>query len=96
VALRGKVVDLVRLHLLHDTHQAGAVGHVTVMQDKTAIVDVRVLVEVVDAVSIEQRGAALDAVYHVALAEQKLGQVGAVLAGNAGDECYLFHPCWIP
>ena len=31
--------------------------------------------------------AALDAVHLIALLQQELGQVGAVLAGDAGDEC---------
>ena len=33
------------------------------------------------------RGAADEPVHLVALAEQQLGEVGAVLAGDAGDEC---------
>ena len=86
MALRGQVVDLVGLHLLDDADQAGAVGQVAVVQDEAPVVDVRVLVEVVDAVGVEQRGAALDAVDLVALVEQELGEVGAVLAGDAGDE----------
>ena len=47
---------------------------------------VRVLVEVVDAVGVEEGRAALDAVDDVALVQQELGEVGAVLAGDAGDE----------
>jgi len=43
----------------------------------------------VDAVGVEERGAALDAVDLVALLEQELGEVRAVLAGDAGDECFL-------
>jgi hypothetical protein len=50
---------------------------------------VRVLVQVVDAVGVEERGAALDAVDFVALAQQEFGKVGAVLAGDAGDEAWL-------
>ena len=49
-----------------------------------------VLVEVVDAVGIEQRGAAFDAVDLLALRQQALLKIGAVLAGDAGDEC-SFH-----
>jgi hypothetical protein len=52
---------------------------------KLAVVDVRVLVQVVDAVGVEHAGAALDAVHLVALLQQEFGQVGAVLAGDAGD-----------
>ena len=91
VALRRQVVDLVGLHLLDDAHQAAGVGHVAVVQDEAAAGLVRILVEVVDPVGVEQRRAALDAVDLVALAEQELGEVGAVLAGDAGDQCCAFH-----
>ena len=40
---------------------------------------------------VEERGAALDAVDLVALGQQKLRQVGAVLAGDAGDDRALGH-----
>ena len=46
-------------------------------------------VQVVDALGVERRGAALDAVDLVALGEQELGEVGPVLA-VAGDEGF-FH-----
>ena len=32
-----------------------------------------------------------DAVHGIALVQQQLGQVGTVLAGDAGDECGLGH-----
>ena len=52
---------------------------------------VGVLVEVVDAGGVEQRRPAPDAVHDVAFAEQQLGEIGAVLAGNAGDQGRLSH-----
>ena len=51
----------------------------------------RVLVEVVDPRRVERRRAADQAVHLVALAEQQLGQVGAVLAGDPGDQCALHN-----
>ena len=42
--------------------------------------------DVVDALGVERAGAALDAVDDVAFFQQKFGQVGAVLPGDAGDE----------
>src|SRR5947209_9240743 len=45
----------------------------------------------VDPVGVEQRGPALDAMDGVALAEQEFGQVGAILAGDTGDECGFGH-----
>ncbi len=89
--LRSEVVDFVGLDLLDDADEAGAVGQITVVQDEAAAGLVRVLVEVVDAVGVEERGAALDAVDFVALAQQEFGKIGAVLAGDAGDEGFLGH-----
>ena len=70
----------------------GRVGHVAVMQDQAPVRLVRILVQVVDAIGVEQRRAALDAVHLVAFVEQKFREVGAVLAGNAGDQRCFFHP----
>jgi len=58
VALRREVVDLVGLHLLDDAHEAGGISHVAVVQDEAAIADVRILVQVIDAIGVEQRRAA--------------------------------------
>jgi hypothetical protein len=82
--------------LLDDAHQAGAVGHVAVVQDEAPVLLVRILVQVVDAVGIEQRAAALDAVHLVVLVEQELGEIGAVLASDAGDQCDFFGHCLRP
>ena len=68
VALGGEVVDFVGLDLLDDAHEAGTVGHVAVVEDEAAVLFVGVLVEVVDAVGVEERGAALEAMNVVALA----------------------------
>ena len=53
---------------------------------------VGVLVQVVDALGVEERRTALDAVHLVALLQKKLGEIGPVLPGDAGDECgFLAH-----
>ena len=91
MTLGGEVVDFVGLHLLDDADEAGRIGEVAVVQDEAAALFMRVLVQVVNAVGVEQRGAPLDAVHFVALAQQKFGEVGAVLAGDAGDECDFLH-----
>src|SRR6185503_3969882 len=67
------------------------VGHVAVVQDEARLLGVRILVDAVDALGVEARGAALDAVHLVALPEQEFGEVGAVLAGDAGRQCGFFH-----
>ena len=91
MALRGEVVEFVGLYLLDDADQAAGVGQVAVVEDEAAVRLVRVLVEMVDAVGVEQRTAALDAVDDVALGQQEFGQVGAVLAGDAGDQGGFVH-----
>src|SRR5439155_12675294 len=74
-------------------YEAARVGHVAVVQDEAAIRHVRVLIEMVDPFGVEQGSAPLDAVHHIALAEEKFGQIGAVLAGDSGDQRDLgvFH-----
>ena len=56
------------------------------MQLDALVVDPRVLIQVVDAVGIEQAGTALDAMNLIAFVEQQFGEVRAVLASHAGDE----------
>ncbi len=59
------------------------------MLDEALVFDVRVFVDVVYALSVERRRTALDAVDFVALVEQKLSDVNAILVGDAGDECFF-------
>ena len=44
VALRRQIVNLIRLHLLHDADQIGGVGQIAVVQDHTQIALMRVLI----------------------------------------------------
>ena len=62
------------------------VAQVAVHQPQPHVRLVRILVEVVDAAGVERRAAADDAPHLVALFQQQLGQVRAVLAGDAGDQ----------
>ena len=83
-AHRGEVVDLVRLGGAQRVDERALVEQVALVQrDPVA--------EVLDALELLGRGAAHHAVDLVALLEQQLGEVGAVLAGDAGDEGGLGH-----
>jgi hypothetical protein len=42
---------------------------------------------VINAIGIKGGGAALNAMHDVAFFKQKLSKVGAILAGDAGDQC---------
>ena len=72
------------------TDEVGAVREVPVVEKQLHAVDVRVLVEVVDALGVERRCAADYAVDLVALRKEELRKVASVLSGDAGDQC-LFH-----
>jgi hypothetical protein len=85
VALGAQVVDLVGLDELDDADEVGGVGEVAVVQEE-ALAGLRLLVEAVDAGGVQDRGAALDAVHDVALVEEELGEVGAILREGAGRE----------
>ena len=89
MALRTQVVDFIRLHLLDDAGEAGGVRQVAVVEYEALVVYVGVLIDMIHPLGAEREGAALDAVDFIAPFQQELGQVGAVLAGDAGDECYL-------
>jgi hypothetical protein len=86
VALRPEIVDLVGAGLLDQTDQIGGVRQVAVVQEEARGMLVRVAVEVIDAAGVERRGAPLDAVHHIALLEQKRGQIRPVLPGHPGDQ----------
>ena len=56
------------------------------MQHQPGIEFVGILVEVVDPGRVEAAGPAFDAMHRVALLEEQLGKVAAVLPRNAGDQ----------
>ncbi len=90
MGLGTEVVDLVGLQMVEQLHHLDGVGEVAVVEEEMHPVDVRIAVEVVDAAGVEGGGAADDPVDLVAFGEQQLGEVGTVLAGDAGDEGF-FH-----
>jgi hypothetical protein len=60
------------------------------VQLQVRVFDVRVLVDVVNALGVEAAGAAFDAVNDVAFFKQKFRKVRAVLAGDAGYQCHFW------
>ena len=81
---RGEVVDLVGLAVAQHVDERALVEQVAgVQRDRVA--------DVLEALEGLGRGAPDHAVDLVALLEQELGEVGAVLAGDAGDQCARRH-----
>ena len=89
MALSAKVIDFVRLYLLNDPYKVSAIREVPIVQDEARRRLVWILVDVIDALGIEARCPAFDAVDLVALFQEEFGEVGAVLAGDAGNECFF-------
>lgn len=53
MALRAEVVDLIRLHLLHNMDEARRIRQIAVMKDEVAMMDMRVFIQVIDAIGVE-------------------------------------------
>ena len=86
MALGAEVVDLVRLDDAQDAVQGRRVVQVAVVEDEVPLRHVRVLVEVVEPLGVEGGGAPDDPVDLVALREEQLGEIAAVLTRDPGDE----------
>ena len=85
VALRSEVVDFVGLHLLDDPDQVRRVRHVAEVELEAHVLLVRVVIQVIDPIRVEQRRASLDAMDFVSLLQQELCEISAVLPSDAGD-----------
>jgi hypothetical protein len=83
VALRAEVVDLIRLHFLNGVQETAGVRQIAVMPNESSVAEMRVQVEMIDAIRVEQRTAALYTVDLVAPVKQELRQIGSVLASYA-------------
>jgi hypothetical protein len=66
------------------------------MQDKMLVRHMGVLVQVVNPRRVKAGRPPLDAMDFVAFLEQEFGQVGAILAGYAGDQGCFHKVLYIP
>jgi len=82
VALGGEVVDLVRVQGFEGAGEA-------VLVDEVAVVEDQLLPDVVDSPGVEGAAPAHEPVHLVALVEQQLREVAAVLPRDPGDERLL-------
>ena len=93
VALRSEIVDLVGLQFVEHLGQVDRIGQISVVEEEAHSVDVRVLIKVVDARGIEGAGPADDAMDFIAFGNEQVGQIGAILTSDAGDECFFHDYC---
>ena len=85
MALCSQIVNFVWLDLTHQTDEAGGIGQVAVVQGDSVLLD-----QVVDTGGVGDGSAADNTVDLIALLQQELCQIGAVLTGDASDKCF-FH-----
>ena len=90
MGLSARVVNLVGLCFLHDANEVGGVTQITVVQLEVGVVDMRVLIDVAHPLGVEAAGPALDALDDVALFQQKLCKIRAILASDIGNEGDFF------
>ena len=81
MALRREIVEFIGFHQSHDAHQTHGIGKIAVVQMK-----MRMAFQMIDAFAFFRGRTTHDAVNVVTLFQQKFGKIGAVLAGNTGDE----------
>src|SRR5690606_23241097 len=83
-ALRGEVVDLVRLALGQRELQRRLIEHVAWDQ-------MQAVLNVLDPAEVDRAGAADQPIYLVAFFKQELGQIRTVLPGDPGDQRAFSH-----
>ena len=86
VALGAEVIDLIRLHLLDDPNQVGAVSEVAVVEGEPGLSLMRILVKVIDPGGVETACTPLDPVHLLVLLQKELCQITAILACNACNQ----------
>lgn len=87
MALRPQIIHLMGLNFAQDAGQIGRVGKIAVVQMQAGIGFVRILIDVIDPTCVEERRASLDPMNLVALVQQELSQIRAVLSGDPCYEC---------
>src|SRR5690349_16850322 len=91
MALRCEIVDFLWLDIANQARHRAGVTQVTVMQFERRLVRVRVRINMLEAARVESAGPANDAMNLVALGEQQLGKIRAILPSNARNQRFLRH-----
>ena len=82
MALGSQVVDFIWADVLKHPAYAGGI-------DEIAVVKVQIVAYLIDTPRVEGTRSAHEAVDFVALLQKEFSEVAAVLAGDAGYECFL-------
>src|SRR5437588_8139815 len=91
MALGAEMIDLVRLQIVQQFHQIYRVGEITVVQETSNAVNVRIGVKMIDAGSVKRTRAADNPMHFITFRNQEIGKITAVLSRYAGNQGSL-HP----
>jgi hypothetical protein len=86
MTLSTEVVHLVGYNMRKESAQTTAVGKVTEVEEEAATTVMFIVVQVINAVSIKVAGSPYNPVDDIPLVEEEFGQMGTVLAGDAGNK----------
>ncbi len=62
-----------------------------VVQKKTHMLFVWILIKVINTIGIKYRRTTFDTMHFIILVQQKLSQIGAILAGHPGNQCFFIR-----
>ena len=68
MALRTEIVDFIGLYFLHNVQKAAGIGQVSVMQDESPVLEMRILIDMVDPVGVEERASPFNSMNFITLA----------------------------
>jgi hypothetical protein len=84
------MINLFGTDVIENIGDLPRVRQIAIVQEKPRVPYVRVLIEMVDPLSVERAGSTDDPVNLISFFQEKLGKVGSVLPRNPRDES-SFH-----
>jgi hypothetical protein len=66
-------------------NETGRISQISMMKNKFPITYMRILIKMVDAISVKERRPSLYSMYFVTFIEEKLRQICPILAGYPGN-----------
>ena len=86
VAHSPELIDFVGLHLLYNSHQISRISQVAIMQNEVAVFGMRILIQMIDLISIEEGSTPFYAVYFVTFSLQQFREVGSILSSETSNK----------
>ena len=90
MTLSTEIVDFIRLDLFKEPVEIAGIGQIAVMQKKSDIRIVRILIKMIYAQSVECTCATDNSVNFVTFFQKQFSKIGTVLTGDSGYQC-SFH-----